>query len=78
MQAQEKGQKGEVENKWKSQTLKQARDTYEKMRKEYQVTKDHVPHLLKEIFDIFVEIHQKKGFLVSKKLISDHHRTLII
>jgi len=79
MQAQEKSQKGaETENKWKTQSLKQARDIFDRMRREYQVTKDNVPQQLKEIFDIFVEIHSKKGFLVTRKLISDDHRRMII
>ena len=48
------------------------------MRKELQVTKDHVPLALKEVFDIFVEIHSKKGFLVTRKLISLAQKNMII
>ena len=48
------------------------------MRKEFNVTKDNVPSQLKEIFDIFVEIHSKKGFLVTRRLISEDQRRMII
>lgn len=73
-----RGKSGESDNKWKAQSLKQAKDVYDKLRKEFQVTKDNVPPQLKEIFDIFVEIHSKKGFLVARGLISDQQRTMII
>lgn len=42
------------------------------------MTKDHVPPQLKEVFDIFVEIHSKKGFLVARGLIADEHKQVII
>jgi hypothetical protein len=48
------------------------------MRKELQVTKDHVPLALKEVFDIFVEVHSKKGFLVTRKLISSSQKNMLI
>ena len=48
------------------------------MRKELQVTKDNVPLPLKEVFDIFVEIHSKKGFLVTRKLISPAQKSMLI
>ena len=69
---------GESENKWKTQSIKQAKDVYDKMRRELQVTKDNVPSQLKEIFDLFVEIHSKKGFLVARGLISDQQKQMII
>ena len=42
------------------------------------MTKDHVPLALKEVFDIFVEIHSKKGFLVTRKLISLTQKNMLI
>ena len=48
------------------------------MRSQLQVTKDNVPTQLKEVFDIFVEIHLKKGFLVTRKLISGQQKNMII
>ena len=48
------------------------------MKKELQVTKDNVPSQLKEVFDVFVDVHSKKGFLVQKKLIPEEHKALMI
>ena len=48
------------------------------MRSQLQVTKDNVPTQLKEVFDIFVEIHSKKGFLVTRKLISGQQKNMVI
>ena len=46
----------DADNKWKTYSVKQAKEIFESMRKELQVTKDNVPLPLKEVFDIFVEI----------------------
>lgn len=62
---------GKDDNKWKVASGKQAREQLEAMRKEFQVTKDHIPNQLREAFDIFVEVHSKKGFLVTRKLVSE-------
>ena len=70
--------KDTADNKFKSQQLKQAKEVFEKMKKELQVTKDHVPSQLKEVFDVFVDVHSKKGFLVQKKLIPEEHKALMI
>jgi hypothetical protein len=66
------------QNKWKNQSHKHAKETFDKMKKELQVTKDHVPACLKEVFDVLVEINSKKGFLVQKKLIPEEHKQKIV
>jgi len=51
---------------------------FDSLRKEYMTTKEHVPALLREIFELFAEVHSKKGFLVTRKLISEQQRKDIV
>jgi len=59
------------DNKWKTHSVKQAREGFESMKRELLVTKEHIPYQLKEVFDVFVDVHFKKGFLANKKLVTD-------
>lgn len=68
----------QTENKWQNYSLKQSKEIYESMRSQLQVAKDHVPPQLKEVFELFVEVHSKKGFLVTRKLISSQQKSMII
>lgn len=47
------------------------------MRSQLQVTKDNVPAHLKEIFDLFMEVHSKKAYLVTRRLVTDEHKDMI-
>lgn len=67
----------EDDNKWKAQAARIAKEQFESMRRALQVTKDNAPPQLKEVFDIFLEVHSKKGFLVTRKLISEAQRQQI-
>jgi hypothetical protein len=44
---------------------------YRDMREKISVTKDFIPQMLKDIFEIFVDAHHKKSLLSTRKLIDE-------
>ena len=50
---------------------------YRALREQVQVTKDQIPSMLKDIFDIFVDSHMRKSFLNQRGLIDDHQKRTI-
>lgn len=37
-----------------------------------------MPAALKEIFDVFVEVHSRKSYLVTRRLVGDQHRKMVV
>jgi len=52
-------------------TRKALLQTFTELRIKMSVYKDNVPQMLKDIFDLFVETHQKKSVLTIRKLIDE-------
>lgn len=66
------------ENKWKQRSVAQAKQLYDKMRGQYLVTKENLPPVLKEVFDAFVEVHSRKSYLVTRRLVNDEKKKMVV
>ncbi len=51
--------------------LEKIRKTYKDLRDKISVTKETIPGLLRDIFDLFVDTHQKKSILANRGLIDE-------
>lgn len=50
---------------------------YREMRDKISVTKDQVPNILKDIFELFVDSHHRKSLLSTRKLIDEAQKRLV-
>lgn len=50
---------------------------YRDLREAISVKKDHIPAMLKDVFELFVDSHFKKGLLTLKKLIDEGQKRQI-
>ena len=55
----------------KPDALERVNKDYRDLRERISVTKDQIPIILKDIFELFVDSHSKKSLFTSKRLIDD-------
>ena len=59
----------------KSQDI--AKNAYKDLRDKFSVTKDNIPPMLRDIFEIFVDSHMRKSFISQRKLIDEFQKRII-
>ena len=58
-------------------TAEKCKKTYKDLRDKISVSKEQIPIMLKDIFDLFMDSHSRKGILTTRKLIDENQKRQI-